>query len=194
MATKAVKTKYQTVMDPTALNVAEMYAQATLENCPDVAACEDFYNQLQSLVAVLDEHVQFEELMTASLLSHREKLSLVLRAFDGRVDERLAGLIAVLAKHGRLSLLRSIAGQFRKLLDVKEGKIEVSITTAVPMDSDQLKRIKDELSAKLGSEVVLTTAENADLLGGLVLRVADRVYDASVRKDLERIRRKMLKK
>ena len=73
---------------------------------------------------------------------------------------------------------------FRKLLDPREGKIEVTLTTAVPLDPEQQTRIGQELDATLAGKAVVRLRVDESLLGGAVLRIGDRVYNASLKSEL----------
>lgn len=72
------------------------------------------------------------------------------------------------------------AKQFRRVLQNPEGKVEVSVTSAVPLDAAQLQQVRQMLRETLATEPIVRTVVDAEVLGGLVIRVGDRVYDASI--------------
>ncbi len=185
--------RHPTVMDPDAISVAEVYAQALLSLCGDVQACEDVAGELVGLASLLNAEPDFDALLSASLLSARQRTELVKRIFVGRASDAVAGLLVILAQHDRMNLLRQVGARYRRLLDVKEGKVEVQVTTAGEMDDASVAAVMRELSQALGGEVLLQRRVNPDILGGMVIRVGDRVYDASIKKDLDRLSRSMLK-
>jgi F-type H+-transporting ATPase subunit delta len=65
------------------------------------------------------------------------------------------------------------------------------VTSAVPLPDDQREQLRQELRAKYNKEPVLTTQVNPALLGGVVIRVGDWIYDASVRTRLETLRKQL---
>lgn len=188
------RAKQLTVMDPQAWTVAEVYARALLGVCPSDEQAEQVAVELDQLLALLADFPQFQSLLTRSPLSEKNKRQLIARTFGGRVSRPVEGFLDVLARRGRLDLLAVAASQFRRLLDVREGKVEVTITTAVEIEPPQRQAIATELTAKLGHEVVLTTEVQESLLGGVVLRVGDRVFDNSIEHDLKKLQRQLLER
>ena len=175
------------VMAPTQLAAAAVYAEALLDQIKDDAHAQDIARELESLVGLLDANPGAEELLTAALLSVRERCELILRIFHGRVSELMEAFMAVLARRDRLKLFRPAARQFQKLLDRRQGKVEVTLTTAIELNADQRRGAVEALRKALGAEPVLTTRVDPDLLGGATVRTGDRVYDASVAAQLKRL-------
>lgn len=184
----------KTVLDPTELTVADIYAQSVLSLLSDDAAAEEFAAQLQDVFSLLDANGEFEQLLAMSLLSAHERQAIVERVFGGRVGPQMEGLLASLAKHDRLSLLRPLAQRLRVRLDGREGKVEVVVTTAVEPDQDLRAEICKALGATLGRKVQLNCGVDPDLLGGMVVRIGDRVYDASVAGDLAKLSQSLTQK
>ena len=174
-------------MAPTQLAAVTVYAEALLDQVEDDARAEEVAVELESLVGLLDANPGAEELLTAALLSVRERCELVLRVFHGRVSELMEAFLAVMARRDRLRLFRPVARQFRRLLDRRQGKVEVTLTTAIALSADQRRAAVKALHKALGAEPVLTTRVDTDLLGGAVVRTGDRVYDASVAAQLKRL-------
>ena len=90
--------------------------------------------------------------------------------------------------------MRAIARRFRELLSARQGRVEVLVTTAVPLDEQQRDRIVEALRGALGIEPLLRTSVDANALGGMIVRIGDRVYDASVATELERLRQSLTAK
>jgi len=179
------------VLDPTAWSAAGIYAQAAL-GLMDDAHAEDFLDELRALVDIFDQYGELNQLLGAPLLSSREKVALISRALSGNVSRQLEGLVVTMARHDRLNLLRPAANQMRRLLDLREGKIEVTVTTVDAMDSDQRQALVASLSQALHRDVILKEQLDEDLLGGAVVRVGDKVFDASIRAEIDKLQRDLL--
>jgi F-type H+-transporting ATPase subunit delta len=179
-------------MEPGALTVAEVYADAVLGLLGEDDSAEDFHQELLALVDLLAAHHELDELLSLSLLSCRQKQLLVVRVFAGRASRHLEALLWAMARHDRLNLLRAVAGCFRRLLDVREGKVAVAVATACPLDEPARAAIVAALTEALGKQVILRVEVDEDLLGGAVVRVGDRVFDASIAADLDRMRRQLV--
>ena len=109
-----------------------------------------------------------------------------------RVLFRSALLLLTIDKR-RQRLLRQIAQQFRALVDEKEGRAHVEITLARPIDDATLDLLTRRLSELLGVTAVPHVRVRPEILGGVVVRTGDTIYDGSVRRQLDGMRRQLLK-
>jgi F-type H+-transporting ATPase subunit delta len=182
------------VMSATTLSLADTYAEALLGALPEETSPEDVAEELGDLVTSLDEVLGVDELWTTSLLDPARRVAMIRRIFDGRVSEPVAAFLGVLARRGRLGLLRAAAQRFQRAINAREGKIEVTITTAVPLEDDQRKQIADSLGKAMDVDVVVHTQIDASLLGGMTVRVGDCVYDGSVAATLKQLARRLRKR
>ena len=86
----------------------------------------------------------------------------------------------VLAAHERLDCLRAIERAARLQLNQLRNRVEVLVETAAPLSNSLRQQVASRLTQLLGREVVLSAEVNPDLLGGIVVRVGDTVYDGSL--------------
>jgi len=96
-------------------------------------------------------------------------------------------LLQLLAENGRLTVLPQIAAQFDALKAEAENRVNVTVTSATPVDAALAEQIKKALEKKLGRAVELTLAVDAALIGGAVIQADDMVIDGSVRTRLQRL-------
>lgn len=101
-----------------------------------------------------------------------------------KADQTLRNFCFLLADKERLIFLREISNWYGKLLDEARGVIRGRLTTAVKLSADKQSKLKKALEAKTGAEIELTFAVDKDILGGMVLKMGDRVLDASLRAQL----------
>lgn len=168
------------VMDPGLIALADLYADALLETVPDDSQAQEIAEEIDNLVSLLDSVDGSKALLTGSLLSKAQRRELVERIFFGRVSERIEALLVTLDRRERLAVLWPLARRFRKKLYQRQGCIEVEITTAIELAPQQLQQITQSLSDALGAPALLETRIDPGLLGGVRLRLGDRVYDASI--------------
>ena len=169
----------------------DVYAQALLDLAGDDAAAEAVAAELAALVRLLDEIDGFEQLLTGDVLRRRDLTALVHRVFAGRCSRTVLSFLAVLARRGRMGLLRPAVTRFRAMLDARQGKVEVVATTAAPLDAARQEQVRRTLRRALGTEPSLRFAVDQRLLGGLSLRVGNRLYDASASAGLDRLARRL---
>jgi F-type H+-transporting ATPase subunit delta len=169
-------------------HLGSVYAKALLGAAEKAGQADQVVVELESLVTdVLDKLPQLDEALKSPRLTHEERLPILDKAFGGKLSPTLLTFLRVVSKHGRLDCLRAIARAARKQVNVARGRVEVIVETAYPLSNALRERITGRLTQLLGRQVMLTTDMNDDLLGGLVVRVGDTVYDASVAAQLKRM-------
>lgn len=116
-------------------------------------------------------------------------------AVAGRLAQALTGVLPVgvvrvaslLAQRGLLPALAGLIEQYEALRRAHEARLKVNLTVAMPLVEGQQEQLRQAATRALGSAVELETQVDADLIGGAVLRVGDRVIDGSVRGRLEQL-------
>jgi F-type H+-transporting ATPase subunit delta len=117
--------------------------------------------------------------------ARREVLEKVLAR---RVSAQALNLALLLARRGRISLLPRVAAEYKRLVDRERGVVVATVTSAMPLEPAELEAIGARVTAMTGARVELETRDDPDLIGGVTVRIGDRLIDASVRGRLERLR------
>lgn len=187
------KPKHDTVMDVTEERIARVYAVAFMEVAAKTADSTELVDEVGSLVEdVLVKFPRLEETFRSALVSHEHKEQLLDRVFGQRASTPVLNFMKVLARHGRLSILRPIARLLKKLDAERRDLTDVEVRVAVPIDDALQTEILARLRKALGGEPVLNVQIDPSLIAGMVIRVGDRVYDGSVSTQLEHARRGMI--
>ena len=169
-------------------HLGTVYAKALLGAAEKAGQGDLVVEELESLVAdVFNRLPQVEMTLISPRLAHEERLPILDRAFSGRMSPTTLQFLKVVSKHGRLDCLRAIARAARKQLNELRGRVEVLVETAQPLTSALRERIVARLTQLLSREVIVTARVNEDLLGGVVVRVGDTVYDGSLVAQLKRM-------
>jgi F-type H+-transporting ATPase subunit delta len=122
----------------------------------------------------------------------RDREDLVARLLDRRVAQPVANLVRLLARRGRAELLPAISREFHRLLNEERGIIEAVVTSAKPLAQDDRDAVRKRVEAMTGEKVELLAEVEESLIGGLTVRIGDRLLDASVRGRLERLRHRLI--
>ena len=119
-----------------------------------------------------------------------QKLNLVDQALpDGQPLVR--NLISLLVLRGLAGRLPEIHAEYRRLVNEHQGRVQVEVTSAVPLEDGQRDRIATALRNVVDKDIELVTHVDPSILGGLVLMVEDKLIDGSTRARLQRLRRNM---
>jgi F-type H+-transporting ATPase subunit delta len=117
-----------------------------------------------------------------------------------RVMERVAGdamrrealnLVRLMVRRGRPGAIGPMIERFGELLRRERGIVLADIRTALPLDDEQRRAVADRLAELTGGKVEMNEMVDEALIGGIAVRIGDRLYDASVRSRLERLRARM---
>jgi F-type H+-transporting ATPase subunit delta len=191
--TEQLQDFHPSTVDVGAQRVAQIYAEALLNAAEKKGQVESILEELDSLIRDLfGTDPQFEAFLSSGAIGRDQKAKVLRSAFENRASELFANFLLVLNHHERLDLLRPILTAARELYDQRSRRLRVQVRSAVPLPDDQRDRLMHELRQTFHLEPVLQAQVDPDLLGGMVVRVGDWVYDTSVRTQLETIRNQLI--
>ncbi len=180
---------HPTVLDATQQQIGRVYAEALLGAAEKTGSVETVREEFASLVDdVLSKMPRFEAVLQSPRVSHEEKVRLLDTAFQGRMSKELLNFLKVVSRRGRMPSLRAIQRAFENLYNERAGRREVVVRTAEPLTDELYAQIADRLRQSLGMEPVLRVEVDPELIGGVVIRIGDTVYDGSVARQLVRLR------
>lgn len=167
------------VLDVGAEQLARTYAKGFLGAAnSDAGAVED----LEAVSSeVFGKHPQFGEAMRSAFIDHNARVAMVERVLGGKVSPHVTNLLKVLSAHGRLEIVNEVADQARKLLDEQLGRAKVLVRLARPADESLMSEIEQTVRDKTGIQPIIEVEIDPELVGGLEIRVGDKVFDGSVR-------------
>jgi F-type H+-transporting ATPase subunit delta len=106
---------------------------------------------------------------------------------QGRLDAEVENFVKLLIDNRRLSLIKSISEQFERYRAEEEGYIEVDLCSAYPLDDEERDQLSQVLQRTLGKQPHLNVRIDESLIGGVLIRAGDRVIDASVSGQIQRL-------
>jgi F-type H+-transporting ATPase subunit delta len=169
--------------------LGSVYARALLGATEANQQSESVMEELDTLVdRVLQGHPALEATLASPRVSPGDKAALLDHIFEGRISEQLLTFLKVVAMHGRLDCIRQIRRAAREEINRLRSRVGVQVTTAEPLNHDLRARIEQQLQSKLGRQIDLQCIVDSRVLGGLLVRVGDTVFDASVANRLARLK------
>jgi len=165
--------------DPSSRAVARTYADALLDAAG--TGTEGVLEDLGSFVdEVLDKLPDLREVFFSRIIGRDEKIRLIDQVFAPRTSPTVANFLRVLVRHDRLELVGLIVREARLRQETRSGKQRVQIRTALPLSDQARDRLRKRLAESLPFDPILETRVDPSLIGGIVIRVADTVYDSSL--------------
>jgi len=166
--------------------IARPYAKAAFEEARAGNLLGPWSETLRTAsIVVQDPRVQ--RLLGNPAVTNAELAKLVSDLAGPKLDGQGRNFVETLAENRRLAYLPEISNLFDELKDEAEGVIDVTVTSAAPLENGQREALASALQRRLKRQVRLHCETDPALLGGAVLRAGDLVIDGSVRARLDRI-------
>ena len=170
---------------------ARRYAEAAFEIAQRDDSIDVWRRDLQLAASIVGHERVARHLANPALpLEHRT--AEVENALGKTVSRPVLNLVLLLLRRGRIDQLPQVAAQFRHLDNARQGITEASATAAAELTPAEVEAITRRLEQLTGGRVELDVQVDPSLLGGLVVRVGDRLIDGSVRGRLERLRNRLV--
>ena len=115
----------------------------------------------------------------------------VLRRVVGDVSDEALNLVLLMVRRGRPRAIPRMVEHFAALLRRERGVALAEVRTALPLEEAQRTAVTDRLGELTGDEIEINEVVDESLIGGITVRIGDRLYDASVRNRLERLRARL---
>jgi len=189
-----VEAKQPTVFDSDQQQLGDVYARALLAFAADAGNVDQLVDELGEVVEAINGVAGLRDALESPRVGVESKVDLLDKAFAGKVEKGLLHFLKVVGNKGRFDCLGAIASSAKTLRDEMSGRVQAVVTSASPMDSEVVGRITDQLSNTLGKDVSLQVLVDPEILGGIVVRVGDTVYDGSVVNQLSQVRARAVKR
>ena len=173
--------------------LAEVYAIALDGACRDagVSMTETLAEFEAFLADLLDVYPKFETILGSVMVADREK-ERILSDILKNASDMFRRFLLTIGRRGRLDLLRDICRQCRSLDEKNRGVVPVTVTTASPLDASALESLSEKLRSIVGGQPQIAAVVDPDVIGGVIVRVGDTIFDASVATQLDNVRQQMI--
>ena len=168
------------------ITVARNYAQALF------AAGDKYGAVLDAVAGAIQADERIATALESPRVSKTAKSQILERALKGEAPREFVRFLQAVVRRGRQGLLAEIAQEYLGLLDQKLNRVHAGVTLASETDARTQKQVVERLAKALGREVRAYFRSDPRILGGVVVRVGDRIYDGSVRRRLTALQRRML--
>ena len=172
--------------------VARNYAETLFELALRNEALQEYGDAVATVAKLIEEDPKFRLFIETPRIADADKKNVVKKAFKASLPKHVVNFVLVTIDKRRQRLLRSISHQYQVLLDAHLGREHVQVTVARQVDKATRELIAGKLSVALGKRAIPHFRIDAGILGGLVVRTGDTIYDGSVRRRMEGLRRQML--
>lgn len=176
------------------LAIASRFARAIADILNTPEAADDAVQKLRAFAEVQNSSPDLQSILASPAVPARKK-----RAAVGRFADMLGfspilkNFLNVLIDHRRTAMLGEILDALEKHLDERRGIVRAKVKSARPLDDTQRRQLEAALARETGKQVFGQYAVDEALIGGLVARVGSRMYDGSVRGQLQAMRSRLVR-
>lgn len=167
--------------------VSKRYALALFEAGLELNKIKEFNNELDFLQAVFKEEEKLMDLLSHPRIKKDEKKDLIDKIFKDKLSLEMMNFLYVLIDKRREAYVLDISEEYKSLFNKHENIVNVVAMTAVPMEEKSKKKLVEVLGNKLNKTVNLTNEVDKSVLGGVLLKMENKVVDGTLKGELESI-------
>ena len=171
-------------------STARRYAEAAVSLAERDDSLGDWVDALETATSRLTE-VQVLRVLADPAIPFDQRRRVAEAILGDSVTGAPRNLVLLLIRRGRIELLPRVAAEVRRLWEQRQGIVHAVVTSAAPLTQEESEAVRDRLAAMTGDTVRIELRVDPSLLGGVLVRMGDRLIDGSVRGRLERLRTRL---
>jgi F-type H+-transporting ATPase subunit delta len=171
---------------------ASRYAKSLIDLSNERNSLEEIKNDMVLLAQVVDKSPELEAILKNPIVPLNKKAGILENLFVGKVNEVTSAFFKLMVNKGRSAILFDTAKAFIAQYNALKGIVTASVTSATELTAESRAEIEAIVKNEIGAnQVVLNEKVNADLIGGFVLKVGDKQFDASIGSALNKLKKEL---
>ena len=172
--------------------VAIRYSKALFELALEKGQLPEIEQDLLLIKDQINQNDEFQKFLLNPLIQNKSKTDLLKKTFKDSVSDLTMNFLVLTSGKKRSEFIKEIIERFEVLALEHNEILSAQVFSAVPLSSEQTDAIRDRLMKKTGKEVRLVEVVEKSLVGGFIVKIRDSVTDYSLKRQLERLREKMI--
>ena len=164
------------------------YAKAILETAVSTGKANQVNDDMKSIIAAVNSSADLKEFLASPIITSEVKMNVLSEVF-GSVQADTKSLFRLLQENKRFQILEAIATQFNAQFDEMNGVEVAKVTTAFPITADLEAKILAKATAISTKKITIQNTVDPSIIGGFILRIGDKQYNASVSNRLQELKR-----
>ncbi len=189
MSAACCRNSNRTKAGMSSIRLSTRYAKAVMDLALEQGQLETVMTDMRKLNAIISEHKDLRMLLRSPIIHPSKKMPILQKVFEGRLDPILMNFIEILVRKHREEYLFDISEVFLERYNEKKNIKSVRITTAIPFEADLQQKIAESLRDSAEATIELEAEVDPELIGGYLIRYGDKQYDASVVRNLKKLRK-----
>lgn len=173
--------------------LAKRYAKALFDDAQAKGVLETVNNDMMLVKHSIEDSKELKVFLKNPIIRSTKKIAVLKRIFGDKISTDSFSLILLLIEKGREGYLNEVASLFNRIYNDHLHILEVTITTALPLDKVTEESIKKVIYSKVGEKtLIVKSVIDTKIIGGFLVDLGNKVYDASVRNKLSNIANKLI--
>lgn len=173
------------------ITIARRYAQALNEQAAHSGVLEQVDADIDLISNALADSRELRDFFGSPIISRSKKADVVKGLFADNVQPVTLSFLTMLVEKRREDVFPSVVSSYQDLRDQQLGVTPVSVRTAFELSEDDSSALQSALQSLTGKEVRLQTRIDSSIMGGIVIRIGDTVYDGSITNQLATLRERL---
>jgi F-type H+-transporting ATPase subunit delta len=169
-------------------DLARGYAQALFQVAQAEGALEQVEDELFRFARILENETRLRESLTDPTVPPEHRANMVQELLGPKASPHTTNIVGFVVQQGRARELPKIIDSLVQLAAEERNKAVAEVRCAVPLDGDQREKLKDAIARATGKQVEMKVLVDPSVVGGLLVRVGDQVFDGTVRHRLQMAR------
>ncbi|MGI5891115.1 MAG: ATP synthase F1 subunit delta [Bacillota bacterium] len=173
-------------------SITRRYAKALFDIALERNTVAQYFEQWKNIVEIIDQVPEVAHIFLSKAIAPDDKKNFAHMLFADKYDEIILNFLFLIFDKSREAYITAILASYKELIDKKEGILSVSVTAAQPLSQEQKEQLIAVLSHQLDKKIRLHTEVDDTLIAGLKLRLVDKIYDGSFKRQLELLRQQLV--
>ncbi|WP_054739685.1 ATP synthase F1 subunit delta [Cellulosilyticum ruminicola] len=171
--------------------VVKRYATALFEISKEANALAQYEAEVKTIVEAMKQTPDFITLLGDAKVGKEEKISLIENIFGDKVSDAIVGLMVLMVRKSRETSILEVLEGFLDMVKKEAGIVKATVTSAIALSQSQLEQIQSKIEASTNSKVELETIIDESIIAGLIIKVADKVVDASIKGKMQTLKKQL---
>lgn len=176
------------------IQVASRYAKSLIDLAEEQGSLEAIKNDIESFNRVCKANTELQAVLRNPIIGPDKKIAILNSLFGSDANPMILAFFKIMVNKGRSEVLYPTAKEFINEYNRRQGIVNATVISAAPLTSESIQKIRDVVTEATKGTVVLDAKVDPDLIGGFVLKVGDRQFDASISTSLQKLKKEFAQK
>jgi F-type H+-transporting ATPase subunit delta len=171
------------------IQVASRYAKSLIDLAQEQNALEKVREDIELFIKVCKDNPLLKAVLRNPIIGPEKKRAILDELFSGKVHKMLLSYFNIVVNKGRAEILYATALEFVNNYNTRKNIVKATVSSASPLSEKNKRELENLVKNVTKGEVILETKVDPDLIGGYVLKVGDRQFDASISNSLKKLKK-----